>query len=60
MTLRSDLFERFRENVDEHARIERAVARSAASMHESVMRSTETLSESHKLLAKLDKQIERR
>ena len=60
MTLRSDLFERFRENVDEHARIERAVARSAVAMHESVMRSTESLSESHELLAKVDKQIERR
>jgi len=57
MTDRSDVFEVFQLNVQEHVCIARAIARCIASVEETVCRSRETISETRELIASLDKPL---
>jgi hypothetical protein len=55
MAKRSEIFKAFLENLEEHARIERVVASSMASMDETTSRGRKTVAETRDLLAKANK-----
>lgn len=57
MAERSDVFTAFRENLAEHARIERVIGRCIVSIDDIGSRSREIISETRELLANADKQL---